>query len=74
MNFPMDTAYIELSYIMVRWRPYEYVKSLGVGLSVQRNNMCASGEIQCMSGYIFTVYDICGCVILYSFFTILQCK
>ena len=49
INFPMDTAHIEFSYIMVRWTPYEYVKSFGGGLSVQRKNMCASGEIQCMS-------------------------
>ena len=45
INFPMDTAYIELSYIMVRWRRYGYVKSLGVGLLVQRKNICASGEL-----------------------------
>ena len=65
INFPMDIALIELSYVMVRWRPYEYVKSLGGGISIHRNNMVASGEIQCMSRYIFTVYNICGCVILY---------
>ena len=64
INFPMATTHIELSYIMVIWSSYEYVKSLGGGPSVQIKNMCASGEIQCMSQYIFTVYSICGCVIL----------
>ena len=56
--FPMDTTHIELSYIMVRWKPCEYVKSLGGGLLVQRKNMCVSGEIPCMSQYIFTMYSI----------------
>ena len=48
------------------------IKSLGASLLAQRKNICASGELQCMSQYVLTLYSICGCVILYVFLP--QCE
>ena len=47
------------------------IKSLGAGLSVQRKNICVSGDLQCMSQYVLIVYSICGYAILYASFTIM---
>ena len=50
------------------------IKSLGAGISVQRKLICARCELQCMPWYTLTMCSICGCVILYAFFTILRGK
>ena len=47
------------------------IKSLGASLSVESKDICVSGELQCMSQYVLTVYNVCGCVIPYAFLTIM---